>query len=68
MRILPFEANENTLNREFDYNTLIQYRSMHRIYALKYTEASKSFNQFSNTKRISANSEDEEALARTSAE
>lgn len=24
---------------------------MHRIYALKYTEASKSFNQFSNMKK-----------------
>lgn len=37
--------------REFDYNTLIQYRSMHRIYALKYTEASQTFNQFSNMKK-----------------
>lgn len=36
---------------EFDYSTLIQYRSMHRIYALKYTEASQTFNQFSNMKK-----------------
>lgn len=27
------------LRAEFDYNTLIQYRSMHRIYALKYVGA-----------------------------
>lgn len=40
---------ENT--REFDYNTLIQYRSMHRIYALKYTGASKSLINFSNAKK-----------------
>lgn len=44
-----FPLKENL--REFDYNTLIQYRSMHRIYALKYTEASQTFNQFSNMKK-----------------